>query len=444
VARIGWLCFSACLIAVPAAGGELPRVVSRTLSIASPPNATVWANSFYTQAQGQKMMCLMSTEQQSDVYLNWQRRFSEDNGANWSDWESIPPPVQPPAGVHYQFPLPGWIDSGTGRLLQIVLDGVFPTGDSSEGYRFWSLRYRVSDNGGRSYPVDEPVIQKGNHTAQNPVEGVVIGQNSICMGAVSCMPIRTRHQQLLVPVQITRDAGGFHDSAVLVGTWTEGMKIEWDMSQRVVIDSARSSRGLFEPTIAEMPDGRILMVMRGSNGGIAAPGYKWYAVSADGGMNWSDANPWMYDDGSNFYSPSSCSQLLRHSNGNCYWIGNISPDNSSGNDPRYPLVIGQVDPTSLLLMKDTVTPIDIRESGDGSSLQLSNFSAYEDRLSHEIVLSMTRYPGTAELPSGSYTYRIAVPMPEPSGMSILTSALVALLAYGWQKGLGRICRSDRQ
>jgi hypothetical protein len=166
------------------------------------------------------------------------------------------------------------------------------------------------------------------------------------------------------------------------------------------------------------------MVMRGSNAANPSlPGHKWYSVSTDGGQNWSVADAWTYSDGSQFYSPSSCSELLHHSNGKYYWFGNISPANSNGNDPRYPLVVGEVDPGSLLLRKDTVTVLDTLGPGDPASLQLSNFTAHEDRLTHEIVLSMTRYMPYPDWVGDSYIYRIAVPVPEPAGMVLLLSAL---------------------
>ena len=92
--------------------------------------------------------------------------------------------------------------------------------------------------------------------------------------------------------------------------------------------------------------------------------------------------------------------------GRYYWIGNISTGNPNGNSPRYPLVIGQVDPKTMLLEKDTLATIDARGPGDTGSLTLSNFIAYQDRVTGEIVVNMTRMQS---LTSGdSYLYRIAV------------------------------------
>jgi len=399
-----------------------PRLKSRTVFLASPePGASVWANTYYTRAKGLDKTCVMSLSRKSDVRDDWRRRFSSDNGKTWSDWEPIERfKVETPQGVHRQYPQPGWVDPSNGRMLVMVIDGVLPNDKPLEGMTHWSLRYRVSDDGGRTFVADEPVIQKGDFSADHPVEGVWIGRNSIMIGATTCTPIRTRSGQILVPVQIApigpdgrywRPGGGYtyHDAAVLIGKWTDGKKIEWDLSQRVVNDPGKSTRGLIEPALAEMPDGRILMVCRGSNDvRPQLPGYKWYSISEDGGRNWSKPpRPWTYTDGSRFFSPSSCSQLLRHGNGKIYWIGNVSPDNPRGNSPRYPLVIGEVDPESLLLIKETVAVIDTKGPKDNESLQLSNFMAAEDRLSGEIVLQMTRFmPKPRPWRGDAYIYRI--------------------------------------
>lgn len=116
---------------------------------------------------------------------------------------------------------------------------------------------------------------------------------------------------------------------------------------------------------------------------------------------------WTYTDGTNFFSPSSCSQLLHHSNGKYYWLGNITGDNPQGNLPRYPLVIGQVDPETLGLIKDSILVIDDKGPQDDVSLTLSNFMAHDDRVSSEIILHMSRW-NISEWIGDAYIYRIAI------------------------------------
>ena len=133
------------------------------------------------------------------------------------------------------------------------------------------------------------------------------------------------------------------------------------------------------------------MVMRGSNDGRPdLPGRRWFSISTDGGRTWPAAQPWTYEDGCTFFSPSSCSQLIKHSSGKLFWLGNITPENPDGNQPRYPFVIGEVDQDTGLLKRNTVSVVDNRQPNEHERLTLSNFTAHEDRESPDILLHMTR------------------------------------------------------
>lgn len=76
-------------------------------------------------------------------------------------------------------------------------------------------------------------------------------------------------------------------------------------------------------------------------------------------------------------------------NGKLYWFGNISATPTSGNEPRYPLVVAEVDEHSPALKKATVMAVDDRQPGEGN-VSLSNFAVLEDRETHDFVLFMTR------------------------------------------------------
>jgi hypothetical protein len=180
---------------------------------------------------------------------------------------------------------------------------------------------------------------------------------------------------------------------VLIGRWAGNGKqgLTWTMSRPVMGDPARSTRGMVEPTLAWLRDGRLLMVSRGSNDkNPKLPAYKWASWSDDGGLNWTAPVPWTYTDGGTFYSPSACSQLVEHSSGRVFWLGNLLPANPAGNRPRYPFVIAEVDRATGLLKRDTVRVVDDRQPGESELLTLSNFLAREDRETHEICLHMTR------------------------------------------------------
>jgi hypothetical protein len=184
-------------------------------------------------------------------------------------------------------------------------------------------------------------------------------------------------------------------SVCFIGRWDDQLNsYGWTAGKPVWVSRSISSRGLMEPEVAELKGGRVLVVWRTSNAGLdpnEVPGHKFFSVSTDGGRTFDRPRPWTYDDGTAFFSPSSIHRMIRHSvTGRLYWIGNISPDPTRGNSPRYPLVIAEVDEEIPAIRRDTVTLIDDRREGDSTRLQLSNFSLLENRKDHSLEIYLTR------------------------------------------------------
>lgn len=424
--RTSLLTFTA-LALLPVSGqphaAEPEARVKREVFVESPAKgATVLAYSFYMRPQGVDKMRLWGIRTESDSFDAMYRSFSTDNGITWSEAEKIDVSFKERKGVRRLYPAPGFLDPINGRLLSLANEAVFPTEKTPGGIRNYHLRYRVSIDGGKTWTVDEQIIQKGDYTPRHPVDGVWLDRGGCVMiGQLGTRPIRTRKGHILVPVQIApvdRDGnvvnpgGGvrYYDAAVLIGAWDDRNRLVWEVSQRVRHDPKLSTRGAFEPAIVEMPDGRVLMVVRGSNapGAKDRPGYKWFTASADGGFTWEPLKPWTYDDGANFFSPSSCSQLLRHSSGKIYWLGNITPENPDGNLPARPLVMGEADPSTLLLRRRSVVTIDDKGKDDDPRMMLNNFLAHEDRKTGEIVLNMSRpfAASSTDRSSHAYLYRV--------------------------------------
>jgi hypothetical protein len=358
----------------------------------------------YTEATGSTILIKPGEEFMPNGFI------SSDNGRTW-----VKQPANPdfdsklPHGYRREtFPL--FVDPVNGKIIKVVPSLDTPGLDPSiveppVALEAYYLRYRVSVDGGKTYRFDEPIVQKGK-TPENPFEGVYRGKNGIFMGDVGSQLLRTRKGRILIPAQACKlgpdgklwsPGGGFTytDVIIIIGRWVKGDRLEWEISQPIEADPARSTRGMIEPTLAEMPDGRLLCVMRGSNGGskdpqFKIPGYRWVSVSSDGGYHWTKPEPWTYDDGAPFHSPSAMSQLLKHSSGRYFWIGNISPTNSKGNNPRWPLVIGEVDPQTLKLRKATLCTIDTKRPEE-SGLNLSHWWGYEDRETGDIVIAGARF-----------------------------------------------------
>ncbi len=394
---------------------------------------SVSVRTFYTKASKNYLTQLISFQTQSDKQDAYVMSYSIDNGNSYYSFTNVATNYSAQGGTMRRYWQTQIVDPSNDKLVVIFLKGLLPNDNPLEGMRNWTLWYGISTDGGKAFEVEEQIIQKGDqYTPEYPFDGVTVGQNGIMIGDITCVPIKLTRQKgdnngkILVPVQINpvdeegfyyNPGGGYtyHYSAVLIGTWNSEGKIDWDISNPVMGNPNKTTRGVLEPTLAEMPNGDILMVMRGSNGGTKDTNYKlnsykWYSYSEDGGYTWTEPKPWMCDDNTVFFSPSSCSQLIEHSNGKYYWIGNVSNLNCKGNLPRWPLVIGEVDPKSFMLIKDSVMVIDIKTPSQNSSVAFSNFYAREDRISKDILIYCTPLfeNGQGDWTSDAYMYTVNI------------------------------------
>jgi len=377
--------------------------VSREVFLAAPGKGTaVMAFAYYTRKSGLDMMSIEQRWSRSDTIDVSYYRYSTDNGRTWSDPEERATGEKRPDGMLRRHLRGGYVDPRTGRFLEFWNEGLLPSDDPLEGMRRWNIFYTVSEKGDRDNGAAQQIVHQGNEfDATHPLPGVYTGKNCVMLGDSTCRPITMKDGSILVPVQITplgpdgryHNPGGgytYTEAAVLHGRW-QGRVLMWRMSDRVKGDPQLSTRGMVEPSIAALDNGRLLMVMRGSNDQkFDLPSHRWVSYSTDGGWKWSTPEPWTYDNGKAFFSPSSCSQLLRHSGGKLFWIGNINQNNPRGNRPRYPLYLGQVDSRSGVLVRESLIVVDDRQTGEDEILTLSNFYAREDRETRQIVIHMTR------------------------------------------------------
>lgn len=250
-------------------------------------------------------------------------------------------------------------------------------------------------------------------------------------------PLETASGKLLVPVQWQAnvadheaDWNGFAvrddmndvfadvwESALLIGTWNEQGGLDWVLGNPVPYDFGGSSRGMCEGTVTELSDGKLAMVLRGSNAAwLDKPSYKWLSFSEDGGLNWSKARPWPCDDGTLLQSSATGSALFRSiKDGQLYWLGNLCEEGQAaqGNWPRSPLHIARVCEEPFSLLRESITPIATHTPEEGEFVQHSNFRFYQDRETGEVVLYLTRFgergsEGTQWMDTDLYEYRVEV------------------------------------
>jgi hypothetical protein len=379
------------------------------------------AFAYYVRPQGMDLMSIEQHWSRSDTVDVAYYRWSKDNGRTWTDAERRITGERQPAGMLRRHPRGGYIDPRSGQFLELWNEGILPSDDPLDGMRQWNIYYTLSSDRRKARSAVHQIIHEGQEfNARHPLPGVYTGKNAVMIGDNACRPITYKDGSILLPVQISplgpdgrlsNPGGGYTytDVAVLHGRW-QGDHLVWQMSEVVKGDPARSTRGMDEGTIEMLADGRLLLVMRGSNDKkYHLPSYRWVSYSCDGGWKWSQPEPWTYSDGTAFYSPSACSQLLRHSSGRLFWLGNITKTNPRGNRPRYPFYVGEVDLQSGRLRRESLLVVDDRQPEEDELLTLSNFFAREDHERREILVHMTRlFAFTDGWVGDAYLYRIAI------------------------------------
>jgi hypothetical protein len=369
---------------------------TRELFLRSPGKGTaVMADAYYTALSGGAMVSIEHRYSRSDTVDVAYYRYSKDHGRTWGPAIERKTGEKRPEGMLRRHPRTAIVDPTTGQFIEFWIEGVLPTDNPLEGMQQWNVYYKLNGT-------VHQVIHKGaEFNARHPLPGVYTGRNMVMLGDVASVPIAAGDGSIVLPCIITTlDAAGkiynptggytYTAAVVLHGRW-KGKRLTWRSSEVVEGDPKKCTRGMDEPTLATLADGRLMMVMRGSNDrNLSLPGYKWVSHSKDGGYHWTEPKPWTYQSGEPFFSPSACSQLLRHSNGKLYWLGHITKTNPKGNRPRYPVYVGEVDRNSGLLIRDSLVLIDDRQEGEDEILVLYSPYCREDRQTGQIAIHLSR------------------------------------------------------
>lgn len=352
------------------------------------------------------------------------RRYSHDNGRSWSEWEEIDEKKMKQGDCTMEG---GESKEGTGpydpvshRLVKCVFQRIVKGDPKVAMSEIWKGNRLFCDHGfyqmseddgftwgparmlryenGPDFDPDNWAEEKYYRTNEMYIGNVVTLRNgTILISATVPVPFMDEEDRN-VPSIFPNDyrEGCVGGAMCFAGRWNELLKnYEWKTSKPVFLPRRISTRGLDEVHLTELNNGKILLVMRGSNSGldpVKCPGRRWFSVSEDGGLTWSEIKDIRFDTGEQFFSPSSISSTIRSSlNGRLFWIGNISDKPAEGNSPRYPLVIVEIDEETICFKKNTLTVIDDRDpEHDSASLQLSNFSIIENRETNVIEIYLTR------------------------------------------------------
>lgn len=346
----------------------------------------------------------------SDAYDNYVITLSRDNGRSWSEpvlhWQST---VVPEGKIRYSEPA-AIFDPDSERLLTFTNRLLYP-GDQLNVDHEGSLELQSYDPCNNSWGPRETLTLPGQR-----------------IPTVSfCVPLRTSQGRLIVPGQanlLDEEGQPVHYQ----GCWSPaGMIInllgdrdgagqwQWHTSRPVLPDLERTSRGHYEPTLAELPGGRLVMILRGDNSMYPErPGYKWASFSEDHGESWSAPEPLPFTGDTLIESGSNGSRLLRSMvSGKLYWIGNLClpGQRPQGNAPRSSLSILEVQEEPFALRTESWFVVDEKGFNDSPDLMLSNFRCYEDRQTGDIVIYVSRLgeKGMSHWQEGDcYRYRVEV------------------------------------
>jgi len=359
----------------------------------------------------------VSFERHDDWRVDYQARASDDNGRSWSEWAPITGEFPSTDGFSMEeMPFACCYDPVSGRSLQMLFQRI-AVGKGMEAIeRFWETGeqtffdhnfWQVSADDERSW--GEPRLlryEAGPDFDPERRGDAVFLRRNLMYGSYSVVPTRQGtvvYPAAEVPMEIT-DRGQkekVRGMLCFIGRWgPQEQTYDWGISEPIRVPLRVSGRGLEEPTIAELRDGRLLLVIRGSThmmpgdwkGKVENGGHKWMSLSADGGRTWSPVTDLRYDTGEPFYSPGAYAMLLRHQqSGRLLCFLNISPSPTSGDRPRYPLYLAEVDESVPAIKKETLTVVEDRHPTDTPDIQFSNFSLLEDRETGDVELYMTRF-----------------------------------------------------
>ncbi len=371
-------------------------------------------------------------------------RISEDNGRTWkttdyAHWEE----KRGDRIANRRYPVYHF-DTNHAILIEFVTeseswaskeDGSFgPYNRDYLPFRTARIFYRFSTDEGASWGPTRQLIQKGAcYNEIHWADGIYYDKN---MGTFEGLmrAVQLRDGSLVLPIGLTllgedgelikwpdrfgEEIWAVMGCATLKGRWNEGLSdIEWEISNHVTVPEYMS-RSLCEPAVAELDDGKLMMIMRGNaTAWQTMPGVKFYCISKDGGRTWGPAVPLTYPNGDFVYSPGSYPNLFCSSkNGKVYMIANILPTPPRQSDPRYPLKIVEIDQTYFWALPETETVIQDREERHSDMIRFSNWQRIEDRETGNPVIFMTESLADSIIPKtegtvipDSYRYEIKLP-----------------------------------
>ena len=404
---------------------------------------------YYLDAEGTVRKEIKEFQSQDDTADYREYRFSYDNGKTWTEWVREPLPAREKVGndeidenLGYQKAQHVY-NPVVGHFVSLQCQFIYIDGYEATEAHYWAGYMRpmhsflmIEDTDGTAHErvlvkyedgadYSRATYRTTDYLTTNISRGsdlIVLENGDILFNL--CIPVNTACEMAGLNLQeVFPTTGGLgHAWALLVarGVWNaDAQQYDITYSEPIIVDDTLSTRGISEPTFAELPDSRILCIFRTSTDKVSgwtcrldtnAPPCKYYVISDDGGKTFSEPKPWCYEDGEIVYSPASICQVVKSEvNGKLYWFGNACTKEAvSGAFPRFPLYMIEIDQETGLAIRKSMVLIDTRQPDETERVQLSNFCILEDREAgtFEIYLSkLGQFPGkpTYECETWKYT-----------------------------------------
>lgn len=168
----------------------------------------------------------------------------------------------------------------------------------------------------------------------------------------------------------------------------------WEKGGEISVAPSKSNYGLGEPSVAQFPDGRLIMFFRAgsklpSQDTPGATSIKLFSISTDCGETWSKPTPLCYDNGKYIYSPRAYHIAFRSIKNNKVYIAmNIADEPCVDCDPRTYLYLLEINPETLTAPRGMLTLIEAKHPEHDDLVRFSNFQLVQERKSKNPLIFM--------------------------------------------------------
>lgn len=274
------------------------------------------------------------------------RRISHDDGKTWSELTPLPPILTVGEKISIiDWKFCGIYDPASKRHVDLSIHHVRDMRQGPPRRIYNHALIRLSVDGGKTFGPPEMLrYEEGEDLSPETLLHPEFLKNNIGYPGQSIF--RHSNGSLVIPVTNAKIPADVEDEPVgrtvwpekggigslcYVGRWNEKTEAyHWKAGMSVWLSRDDAFNGLLEADVAELGDGRVLIVWRVTKNGKEKPAYKYFAVSDDGGLTFSKPEVFRYSDGSYFFSSSTFHRLYRsNKTGKLYWIGNILPKHTT-------------------------------------------------------------------------------------------------------------------